>query len=216
MMQCVAVLLLEIANKPEQTEEYICQIVGDIKKLMGWLQIMQNNDPVARRAHDVVRNILHNAAPALRHKAEQLLDESLANRQAAEQEVERFDSTYTQPSDSGCARDKFSSGTWPTTGYHNYPSGETASQHQDYAPSLSAHQSMHANFPTEHYRMPSTFGNPFLNSWDEGPPVTDMHNIWPHSSFTEITLDDLSYMDLLTMAGGPQYHQGANDDSGQS
>ena len=213
-MQCIAVLFLEIANQDRHTEEHVTQIIGDIKKLMSWLRVMQNNDPVASRAYHVVQKILHNAAPTLRHKAEELLDEVLVNRQAAdEQAFEGFGSTYTQPSDLNWAQGEFFSGNPPTTGRHYYPSEEAVSQHQGYAPSYSIDQSMYAGFPTEQNRMPSAFGNPFLNSWDEEPPVADMHNLWLYPSFTGNSLEDLSDMDLLAMPNGPQQYQDANDSS---
>lgn len=213
-MQCIAVLLLETANQEGHTEEHVSKITADIKKLMTWLRAMKSNDPVARRAYHVVRKILHNAAPALRHRAEELLDESTANRQVVDdQAFEGFGSTYTQSSDPNWAQGEFFSGISPTTGHHYYPSEQASSQHQGYAPSSSIDQSIYPDFPIEQYRMPSTFGNPFLNSWDEGPPVTDIHNLWLHPSFVGNSLEDLGDMNLLAMTNGPQHYQGANDSS---
>lgn len=74
-MQCAAVLLLELGYQSRHAKDNNAEITSDIQKLMNWLHTMQQDNPVAERAHHVMRRILQNVAPALQEKAAELLAE---------------------------------------------------------------------------------------------------------------------------------------------
>jgi hypothetical protein len=48
-------------------------VMPSIKKLMRWLQAMQEKDAVAARAYAVIRDILDSSAPIFRTKVDELL-----------------------------------------------------------------------------------------------------------------------------------------------
>lgn len=211
-MQCIAVLLLEAAYQGRHTEKHNAHITTDIRKLMNWLHAMENNDHVASRAYGVVRKILHNVAPVLAPKAKELLNkDSVDHESARTQESRRFASPCKQQSGPGWAQGELFDGTTPITGHQYYPPQQTTSQHHDYASTSALDHSAYADFSTGHsmgqYHMPSTFGNPFLNNWDQGPPVVDMHNLWYTPNFNNNYPEDLSDMDLLGMNMDPQQSQ---------
>ncbi|XPS68919.1 hypothetical protein M3J09_001199 [Ascochyta lentis] len=203
IMQCTAVLLLEVAYQGRQTENNNAEITGDIQKMISWLRAMQNNDPVADRAYQVVRKILHGAAPALHAKSKELLKHVSADHQTADgQASENPDSLYTPQSGSGWAQNEFPSGSTSVNDQQYYITQQATNQQHLPAPSSSYDQSMHLNYPAAHYQMPSTFANPFLNSWDEGPPVVDMQNVWPTFNYSNYP-EDLSDMNLLDLYTEP-------------
>lgn len=219
-MQCIAVLLLEAAYQGRHTKRHNDLITRDIRKLMSWLRAMDNNDPVASRAHGVIRKILHNVAPVLASKATKLLKEDSADHSTDGPHSRGFAQPQKQQSGPGWAQGEFFDGTTPMTGQHYYPTQQTTSQQNSHA-STSAphHQSSYADVSAGQsmgqYHMPSTFGNPFLNSWDEWPPVVDMHNLWYPSNYDGSLPEDLSDMDLLGMCIDPQQSQGASLAYGQ-
>lgn len=203
-MQCTAVLLLEAAYQDRHTEKHNDEITADIRKLMSWLHAMEKNDPVARRAYEVVRKILRNVAPVLAAKATELLNEYPENNQdAGAHAFDGFTPPHKQQSGAGWAQGNHFHSTTPTTGHQYYPSQQTTGLDQNHTSTSAYDDSTYANSSTGHYHMSSTFGNPFLNSWDEGPPVIDMHNIWHTPAFNNDYPEDLSDMDLLGMYMDP-------------
>ena len=207
-MQCAAALLLEVAYQGRHTEENNASITSDIQKLMKWLRAMRHNDPVASRAYDVVRRILHNTSPVLHTKAEELLHESPTPQQPPGQHSSAaFLSPHKQDFTSVWSKGEFYSEPELSSSHTYYATEQTPNLDQSRVSTSAYDQSTYASIPAEQYRMPSTFGNPFLNKWDEGPPVVDMYNFWNTSGYDGNFPEDLSDMDLLGMRMEPQHHQ---------
>jgi hypothetical protein len=199
-MQCAAVLLLEIAYQQRHSEEHNDKITVDIQKLLNWLRAMQTNDPVAGRAHHVVRRILQTCAPALQAKAAEVLKKGSSSRGADRKISNPFISLYKPPkTDSDWAQGKFFNGSTSSTGHQYYPPPQNSDQdHIDPSIPIYGHAA-YMKFPTEQFHLMSTFGNPFINNWDEASPVVDVKTLW-HSPDFETggnMLADIGDMDLL-------------------
>lgn len=98
-MQCAAVLLLELGYRTQHTEDPCADITSDIQKLIAWLHSLGQNDPCADRAYWVLQRILQDVAPHLRSKANELLTQGLAGKNASELSSSSF-ATPLQQSDS--------------------------------------------------------------------------------------------------------------------
>ncbi|KAL6157198.1 hypothetical protein ACJQWK_06830 [Exserohilum turcicum] len=167
IMQSMAVLLLEMAYEGQELKEEKADILACIKKMMSWLRAMRVNDPVASRAHDVVYKILNTCAPGLRDQVKELMTDD-----------------HDQPPQ-----------PWPTQHFQNptIPS----SQQEYWDPSINTgysepvtqtfpSQLLDDQFPNPMYSYPNPedqsmafgFGNPFMTTFDQGPPIVDMQNLW--------------------------------------
>ena len=73
VMQSIAVLLLEMTYKAQDPQNDASATIPSIKKLIRWLQAMQNNDLVAERAYEIIRRILQSCAPPIQAEANELL-----------------------------------------------------------------------------------------------------------------------------------------------
>jgi hypothetical protein len=73
-MQSMSVLLLGMTYSCQGKKEENPGIMPSIKKLMRWLQVMQETDAVAARAYAVVRDILDSSAPTFRTKVDELFE----------------------------------------------------------------------------------------------------------------------------------------------
>lgn len=183
-MQCAAVLLLEIGYKSQHTKDHNDAITFDIQKLMNWLRAMQPMDPLAARAYHVVRRILQNVAPTLQTKAAELLTEGGASNTANEQSSGPHITPYRhQQSSANWAQGDFFDGSASVTGNQYYPSGLSQDSSQDTS-QFSYDHLMYGGYALQDTHFSSTFGNPFMNSWDEGVPVVDMQNLWNDITFS--------------------------------
>ena len=181
-MQCAAVLLLEVARQSQHTKDDNAEITSDIQKLLNLLHVMQPQDPVADRAYHVVCRILHNVAPVLQSKAAELLTEGVASQAAAEQSFRPPIAPDTQQqSRASWTPGHFFDGTSSVTDHQYYPQG--LNQESQDTSQLSYDHSMYGDFPLPNVTISSTFGNPFINNWDEGVPVIDMQNLWYNPGF---------------------------------
>ncbi|KZM20197.1 DNA binding [Ascochyta rabiei] len=204
IMQCTAVLLLEVAYQGGKTEKNSDQITRDIQKMINCLRTMQDNDPVAGRAYQVVQKILHNTDPALHAKTEELLQQGSTNHQTADGKAsEHLGSLYQQQPGPGWAPGESFNGLISVDDHQHHVSEQATGQDQIPGPSSSYDPSMHPSFPTAPFHVPSTFSNPFNNSWDEGLPVVDMHNLWPMFNYSNYP-EDLGDMNLLDLYMEPQ------------
>lgn len=188
-MQCVAVLLLEMAYKARHTKNNHGEIEADIRKLMNWLRAMQSNDPVARRAYHVVRKILQHCAPVLQAKAAELLSEDSPSQPAGHDTFRSFDSTPSMQNPGlDWSQGQFYDESNSMFGHQYYQSGPA---------STSTYDAVYANLAEEQTYRPSTFGNPFVNYWDEGMPAFNMQDLWSNPSHLPNTdyLGDLGDMD---------------------
>jgi hypothetical protein len=179
-MQCAAVLLLELGYQTQHTKDLGADITSDIQKLIVWLHVMGQNDPCADRAYWVLQRILQDVAPHLRYKANELLTQGLAGKDAAELSSSPFASPFPQPSDSEMwSENQQFDDPAPPIGHPYY----VQTSGQDYSDQI---------LPVGGYppddgtglggtRIFNTFGNPFVNTWDEHIPLSGLHNLWPDS-----------------------------------
>lgn len=196
-MQCAAVLLLEVGYQSRHTNDNQASITNDIQKLISWLHAMQQNDPVADRAYHVVRRILENVAPFLQDKATELLADVVANSALDAQRHKHFTARHVNQSTGlDWSQGNFFDGSASVTGHQYYPQGinqnysGTAQSTQDHA--------LDGGYSFDDLQMSGTFGNPFVNNWDEGVPFSGVQNLW-FNSIPDTTTDqeeDLSNMNL--------------------
>jgi hypothetical protein len=192
VMQGTAVLLLEVAYQGRHTKDNNSGITADIKKMMNWLRAMQHNDPVAGRAYHVIRRILQNCAPVLKDKATELLTED-----SSKQPENGVHVPPLQKQDSGT--------NWSQGQFYNGSNLYFDHQYQDSSQNTASaygHDPYADPFGGQ-IRMPNTFGNLFVNSWDEGVPGLDINNLWGYPSFDPMLNlpGDVGDMDLLGMYG---------------
>jgi hypothetical protein len=195
-MQCAAVLLLELRYQSQHTKDDNAPITADIQKLLSWLHVMEQNDPVAERAYFVMRRILQNVAPVLQPKAAELLTQGLATG-------ESYRPGITPHKDQGAsfdwAQSDFFDGSASVTGRQYYP--QDIDQNYYDTAQVSQDNSMYGNYPLKDFQMQSPFGNPFSNSWDE-------QNLWYDSHFSSINMPgDLSDMQLYPTSYTERQHQ---------
>jgi hypothetical protein len=196
-MQCAAVLLLEIAYQGQHTKDNSAEIMSDMQKLILWLHAMQPKDSVAGRAYQVLRKILHNVTPALQSKAAELLTEDIASGTAETESPRLFGPPHRQQqSRADWAQGEFFDGSTSATGH--YYSQAMNWNHQDTSQSAYNHLA-YGGFPLEEFHISNTFGNPFINHWDEGAPVVDLQNLWYDPSYSSAEIpEDLGDMNLMT------------------
>ncbi|KAJ5042566.1 fungal-specific transcription factor domain-containing protein [Bipolaris maydis] len=73
IMQAITVLLLEMTYNMQGKREQRFPVIPSLQRLLGWLKAMQDSDPVASRAYDVVRQTLKSCSPLFRVQVDELL-----------------------------------------------------------------------------------------------------------------------------------------------
>ncbi|KAH9869710.1 hypothetical protein IAQ61_006922 [Plenodomus lingam] len=178
IMQSLAVLLLDMAYRGKQgngQEDH--PHIGCVKKLIRWLRAMEVHDPVAKRAHHVIRKILSTYAPALQSQAQELLAEDQENHDGYQPHV--HPPNHAPYSEQDHSRWKMSESTNETSGQTQPPAFDEARfppavpsprQESEYRP--------YPPFPLEQTAMPMTFGGTFATGFDQGPPYVNMQGLW--------------------------------------
>lgn len=171
----MAVLLLEMAYEGQNMKEDKADILSCIKKLMRWLRAMRTNDPVASRAHDVVYKIFNTSASSLRDQVSELVDDDHTQPPQA------------QPSE---RHEEFAFPTQPEPwDMPIYPEDTS----QTLPPPFLNEQFSNPIYPFPVQNDPSiafSFGNPFMTTFDQNPPIVDMQNLWWQSATSEnLSLD---------------------------
>ncbi|KAH6644375.1 fungal-specific transcription factor domain-containing protein [Boeremia exigua] len=176
MMQCAAVLLLEVGYQSRHTKDDNTEITSDIQKLIVWLHAMGQNDPCADRAYTVLQRILTDVAPFLRSKAHELL-EGIAEEDANAQSHSSFMPPLNhQNAGSDWAQGKVFDGSSESTGHQYYPQS-SGRDYQNTSFSLDSYATTDS-ISLNDMRMPNTFGNPFINNWDEAMPLNGLLSMW--------------------------------------
>lgn len=203
-MQSAAVLLLEIGYQTRHVEENNASITADIQKLIVWLQAMQHNDPVAERAYHVVRRILQSVAPILQDKAAELLDEGQAYS-VSDAHTPRTSDTPHGGQDTGVnwAQGNLFDGSASVSGNQYHP--QSADQSYFDTAQSSQGYSAYGNYSLDDLQLSGTFGNPFINSWDEGIPLAGIQNPWYNAGTAAVGHeDDIGSMSLFPGTNGEQ------------
>lgn len=205
-MQCAAVLLLELGYQTRHIKDNNTSITADIQKLINWLHAMQQNDPVAERAHHVVRRILLNVAPILQDKAAELLDEGLADSASGRRTSGFFD-TLRGGQNTGVdwAQENLFDGSASVSGHQYYP----RSADQSYFGTAQSTQGYSAfgNYSLDDLQLSGTFGNPFINSWDETIPLAGIPSQWYNTGTAPVDQEeDVGDMNHYPGSNGEQVH----------
>jgi hypothetical protein len=198
-MQSAAVLLLEMGYQTRHLKDNNASITADIQKLIKWLHAMQQNDPVAERAHHVVRRILQNVAPSLQAKAAELLDEG--GLQPGFLDTPRGG----QNTGISWAQGNLFDGSASVSGHQYYP--HSTDQRYFGTAQWSQGYSSYGNLPLDDLQLSGTFGNPFINSWDEGVPLAGIQNQWYNTGTAAVDPEeDTGDINLYPGANGEQVH----------
>jgi hypothetical protein len=192
-MQSVAVMLLDLAYKAKSEKTDNSETILALKKLMEWLHAMHNNDPVAGRAYQIVRKIIQTSGPAFQEITRVLLTKDTKpspGTQSSSRNDSHNDRMY-----------EFRQGdAWPqeealATAAEN-PGAFDLQYYPQLVNSVSPEFSEAQYFwsTQDQFNFPSTFGNPFINSFDQGAPVINMADLWanpgPSTSMGDMTLLD--------------------------
>jgi hypothetical protein len=206
-MQCAAVLLLEVGYQSRHKKDNNASITADIQRLVKLLHVMQQNNPVAQRAYHVVRRILQNVAPVLQDKATELLAEGVADSASDGRTPRRPVTPYGDQSTSfDWTQSDIFDGSASMTGHQYYPQS-TDQNYYGTAQSTQDH-SMYGTYLLEDLQLSVTFGNPFINNWDEGMPLAGVQNLWYNSgTYPADQQEDLSDMNLYPVSNVEQGHQ---------
>ena len=160
-MQSTAVLLLEMAYKAQDITKDASSATRSIRKLIRWLQAMQENDLVAARAYEVVWRILKACAPVLQAEVNKIIaldgeEDSQANSRQRPQN-EQATAYWQQP-------DLFqnpmvSSGTFDPSAFYQQP----------FDPLFEYQPVTYTSSFANQNSTPMPFGNPFFTSFDQVP-----------------------------------------------
>ncbi len=174
IMQAIAVFLLELSFGRTHMANPDGTILQSIKKLIRWLEYMSVSNTVARRAHEVVMDIISTGAPQLHIDISEILAQGKANLS------EPF-SPYGPPGNS--VFPQYQGGLFPQSGWET-PSSNHPAVTQDlgtqYNTPLWGHrpaQDFEENLPDGYFaqepnlHMPPIFGNPFYASFDSSNPL---------------------------------------------
>jgi hypothetical protein len=178
-MQCAAVLLLELGYRTQHAKDPSADITSDIRKLIAWLHAMGKNDPCADRAYWVLQRILQDVAPHLRSKANELLTQGLAGKNALEPSSSSFASPLQQSDSNMWSHSQSFNDQAPVMGHPYY----LQYSGQDYQEQIfpGSEYPLYDNTGLGGTRVFNTFGNPFVNTWDEQMPLSGLQNLWSNS-----------------------------------
>jgi len=204
-MQCAAVLLLEIGYQAQHTKDDNASITADIQKLINWLHVMRQNDPVAGRAHHVVRRILQNVAPVLQDKAAELLDSGSADSASNRQIPGFHDISHGVQNDVvDWAQGNLFDGSASVSGHQYYPQDVDQSSFGSAQPSQD--YSAYRDNARDNLRLSGTFGNPFINNWDESIPLGGIQSPWYNASTLQANQEeDIGDMNLCPGSNVEQF-----------
>lgn len=195
VMQCIAVLLLDVTFQHKDTGSTNPSDIASIKKMMRWLRAMKHNDPVSDKADKVLRKILEQVAPSLQTMAKDLLayndGQTMTWQVTTQRRLEEH--SAMQNDDSSQLY-----GSMPPSNVQGM--GADFPQHQEQRNQEHQNQERQQSCDFRHgedqfsamQSSPAqmTFGNPFFLPFDQHVPFANMQNLWADSgSFNEFDLD---------------------------
>jgi hypothetical protein len=151
-------------------------MVVSIKKLIRWLRAMQHTDPVAARAHHVIRGVLKRCAPALQSQADELL--ALYEERTPEHHAYQHYHHHHIPHSAQ------QTAQVPQGNFHLDPTDTGGTfdpqplQH-DALDNLPAYQGDFDPFyPPHELTATMGFASPFFTNFDYGIPFVNMQGLW--------------------------------------
>lgn len=188
-MQSIAVLILEMTYGSKHVKSSEPSTTVSIKKLIRWLRAMQHNNPVAARAHDVIRKILKRCAPALQSQADELL--ALYGEETPQSYAhQHYHTPYNAQQTAQMSQENFQFNPMDTSGTFDARSLPYYS-----LDNLPGYQDVFDPFylPEEHIA-PMPFSNPFFTNFDHGVPLVNMQDPWIHPGPWNVFDPNLSLM----------------------
>jgi hypothetical protein len=178
-MQSVAVLLLEMTYQKRDTGNSDPKIIAAIKKMMHWLRVMKQNDPVSEKAYKVIRKILLEVAPSLQTLSHELLGYGEGPSAPSEHITPQGSETHivTQTNDHV-----------PRHGVELVSpaaSGATVAQlapQQEWQHSYNLPYDSHQIPAMQDHTIPTSFGNPFFTFFDQDAPFANVQGLWAGSA----------------------------------
>jgi hypothetical protein len=166
-------------------------MVVSIKKLIRWLRAMQHNDPVAARAHHVIRGVLKRCAPALQSQADELLA-SYEERTPEPDAYQHRHMPYNGRQTAQVPRDNFqlysmdTGSTFDSQPSQHYPLDNLLGHQDNFDPFYLPDE------PT--VLMP--FSNPFFTDFDHGVPFVNMQSLWNQPGYSNAFDPSLSRVNI--------------------
>lgn len=182
VMQAVAVLLLEMAYENRDMSPTEESMTVSLKKLIRWLRAMQYNDPVARRAYDVVFKILRGCAPSLQAQANELLATDDYENMGPPPQFPVYPSGMpgSQFISPVSQNDFYASPIDSSAMYH-----PPAFQHQQLSNQMTGDEFDVPTFISPFEQMiPMVFNTPWHTDFDQGAPVVNMQDLWTNTATT--------------------------------
>ena len=178
-MQSTVVLLLEMTYRTQDNGNSGPTLVPAVKKMIGWLQALRVNNPVADRAHGIIWRVLEACAPTLQTEALDLL------ASAEEGLFEAYESQHTQdPSGTQAETD------WRQSNFSNdsvRSSGLFAPeyfQQQPFEPTSEYQSGPFVDYSTHQDMTAMPFGNLLYTSFDQVTPVVNMEELLAASRYS--------------------------------
>ncbi|CAN9173970.1 unnamed protein product [Alternaria alternata] len=190
IMQSIAVLILEMAYRNREMESSEPSMVVSIRKLIRWLSAMRHNDPVAARAHHVIKRVLKRFSPALQFQADELLDlyeEETPRPDAYQHHYIPYNAQQTAevPQENFRLNSMDTSSTFDPRPSQYYPL-DNLPGHQD---------SFDPFYLPDEPIVPMPFGNPFFTIFNHGVPFVNMQSLWDQPGYLNDFDLDLSHVD---------------------
>jgi hypothetical protein len=191
-MQSVAVLLLEMTYQKRDTGNSDPKIIAAIKKMMHWLRVMKQNDPVSEKAYKVIRKILLEVAPSLQTLSHELLrygeGPSAPSEHITPQGSETHIVTQTNdhvprhgvelvsPAASGATVPQLApQQEWQHSYNLPYDSHQIPAMQDHTIPTSFGNHTIPTSFGN--HTIPTSFGNPFFTFFDQDAPFANVQGL---------------------------------------
>ncbi|CAG5138128.1 uncharacterized protein ALTATR162_LOCUS289 [Alternaria atra] len=174
-------------NKEMESSEP--SMVVSIRKLIRWLRAMRHNDPVAARAHHVIKGVLKRFSPALQSQADELLDlyeEETLGPNAYQHYYIPYNAQQTAevPQENFRLNSMDTSSTFDPRPSQYYPL-DNLPGHQD---------SFDPFYLPDEFIVPMPFDNPFFTNFNLGVPFVNMQSLWDQPGCLNAFDLDLSHV----------------------
>lgn len=177
IMQAMAVFLLELSFRQTHMAHPDERILKGIKKLVQWLHFMKARNAVARRAYEMIADLVRTSAPRLQINVADILieepmgidqEESFQTNQPPRGNTTSLGYEGVPSLQPDCELPSSTAYTAPADFSTNYP---TSLWEQQPPQTFEAFQPHPYFMPEPDLHMPSVFGNPFLTSFDLPNPL---------------------------------------------
>ncbi|CAG5179628.1 uncharacterized protein ALTATR162_LOCUS9381 [Alternaria atra] len=189
IMQSIAVLILDMTYRNREIKSSEPSMVVSIRKLIRWLRAMRHNDPVAARAHHVIKGVLKRFSPALQSQADELLDlyeEETPGPDAYQHHYIPYNAQQTAevPQENFRLNLMNTSSTFDPRPSQYYPLDNLPGHQGSFDPFYLPDESI----------VPMPFDNPFFTNFNHGVPFVNMQSLWDQPGYLNAFDLDLSHV----------------------